>query len=283
MAEWRSVRGVVQHALNQTPSAKLGGVAPITGMTQLPTGNALNVFTTDNEIVEVDQATLKTWRDTEVAQLAVARDQLHRTISTVAATRRDKERSRKNKAQLRKELRLAVGDYVLVGRVHQTFAPKLQVQWMGPRRIVEAVSDWVFVTEDLRCVTRTTQHASRLKMFAASDLMVTQNLIDHISYVEGGYLVEALVDCKFDRATKQWFVLVKWVGIDELENSWEPLIVMLEDVPKLVHKFLKDNSVSNSHARQMAKACTEILTAEAGGTQPTATNKRRNRKKTNAP
>ena len=78
-------------------------------------------------------------------------------------------------------------------------------------------------------------------------------------------------------------MLVKWVGIDALENSWKPLTVMLEDVPKLVHKFLKDNSVSNGHARQMAKACIEILTPAAGGKQPTSTTRRRGQKKTRAP
>ncbi|KAH9110642.1 hypothetical protein LEN26_013681, partial [Aphanomyces euteiches] len=202
---------------------------------------------------------------------------LHRELADGAAKKRDKERKRNNKDKRRREIRLAVGDYVLVGKVATTFAKKLQVQWLGPRRIVEALSDWVFVVEDLRDKQQTTHHASRLKIFAPSSLNVTQDLLDHIAYVEGGHIVETLLDCKFDRDSKRWTVLVKWLGLDIIENSWEPLDVMIEDVPKLVHRFIETNSVSNGNVRKMAQAYALLLAQPTVPPRPAAPSRRSGR------
>ncbi|KAH9118412.1 hypothetical protein LEN26_012113, partial [Aphanomyces euteiches] len=258
-SELRSIKNLVMLSLNHTPSSKLSGRAPITAMTQLPAGNALSAYTVDEEVVEITADQLAEWRSKIFVELAEARDNLHRELADGAAKKRDKERKRNNKDKRRREIRLAVGDYVLVGKVATTFAKKLQVQWLGPRRIVEALSDWVFVVEDLRDKQQTTHHASRLKIFAPSSLNVTQDLLDHIAYVEGGHIVETLLDCKFDRDSKRWTVLVKWLGLDIIENSWEPLDVMIEDVPKLVHRFIETNSVSNGNVRKMAQAYALLL------------------------
>ena len=132
--------------------------------------------------------------------------------------------------------------------------PKLTIQWLGPRRIIEALSDWVYLVEDLRDRRRTIHHISRLKLFATADLLVTQDLLDHVAYVEGGHIVEALIDCKYNRQAKEWNILVKWMGIDEIENTWEPLSTLLEDVPAIVHKMIRTMSRANSNVKQMATA-----------------------------
>lgn len=257
MQQWRPLRDLVQHCLNQTPSSRNNGIAPITAMTQLAPSNALSAFLVDEKIISIDPNKLEKWRAYVLQELANARDQLHRDISSAVDAKRDVERERRNDKPIRRQkpgrrsIQFAVGDYVLVGKVSQTFAKKLQVQWLGPRRILEALSDWVFLVEDLRDSSRTVHHASRLKFFAAVDFNMTQDLLDHIAYVEGGYLVEALIDCKFDRTSKQWLIQVKWMGLDTIENSWEPLDILLEDVPKLVHAFVEKNSVSNSNVSKM--------------------------------
>jgi hypothetical protein len=52
--------------------------------------------------------------------------------------------------------------------------------------------------------------------------LVTQDLLDHIAYVEGGHIVEELRDCRFDKAQKLWTVLAKWIGLGEAETTWNP-------------------------------------------------------------
>ncbi|CAK4347098.1 unnamed protein product, partial [Aphanomyces euteiches] len=120
----------------------------------------------------------------------MARDELHRGVALQAKSKRDRERNRRNAKKGVKKIQF---DIVLVGAVTQA-NNKLQVQWLGPRRIVNAISDWVFCVEDLRDGSLSTHHASRLKKFTAKDLNVSQALLDHIAYVEGGYLVEDLRD-----------------------------------------------------------------------------------------
>jgi hypothetical protein len=245
---------VVQHALNHTPSAKLGGRAPITAMTQLPPGNALSAYHEDPSVKEIDPATLAKWREKYWSDLASARDQLHRELELASDDKRDSERKRRNNKKHIRQLHLEVGDYVLVGKVSQAFTPKLQVTWLGPRRIIQTLSDWLFVVEDLRDGSKSQHHASRLKKYAAGAANITQDLLDHVAYVEGGYLVEELRDTKFDRLDKIWKIQVKWFGLSELENSWEPVTNLLEDVPALVHSYVRTHGPTSGNVKLMANA-----------------------------
>ena len=121
--------------------------------------------------------------------------------------------------------------------------------------MIQPITDWIFVVEDLRDGAVSTHHISRLKLFAASDLMVTQDLLDHIAYVEGGHIVEELRDCKFNKPLKVWTILVKWMGLGEIENTWEPLPNLLEDVPHLVRAFVRDHMGKSKNALDMARQC----------------------------
>ena len=252
---------VIQHALNHTPSKRNGNVAPITAMTQLEPSNAMNAFLAQDKVQEIPEAKLKAWRANIWAELAKARDQLHRQIAEAADGKRKAERDRRNKKTGVRQVYLTKGDYVLVGRVGNTKPGKLQITWLGPRRIVEVLSDWVFVVEDLRDGSRSTHHASRMKHYAAAAADVTQDLLDHVAYVEGGHLVEELRDCRFNRTTKRWDILVKWMGLDELETSWEPASDIAEDVPALVQAYIKANIKESSNVKKMATALALVSSA----------------------
>jgi len=244
--QWRALVPLVQHALNHTPSAKLGnGRAPITVMTMLPPGHALSAYRVAEVVHEVPEDVLDRLREDAFEKLAAARDQLHRAAGDVGNTRRKNERGRVNAKNKNHQCFFTLGDYVLVGKVSMAFANKLQVQWLGPRRITEVVSDWVFIVEDLRDGALSTHHASRLKFFAAKDLLVTQDLKDHIAYVEGGHLLEEMLGCRYDRATKQWLIQIKWLGLDMVEASWEPAVDIATDAPKVMAAYLRANAHTN--------------------------------------
>ena len=253
-SEVASLLPLVMHALNQTPSAANGNLTPVQGMTQLAPSNALNAIMSKGKVKEVDQATLEKWRASIWSELATARDQLHRDMVVAGAVKRDKERDRHNAKRGVKQRYLARGDYVLCGRIQGSHAPKLQIRWLGPRRIVTVLTDWLFDVEDLRDGRISRHHASRLKLFAAKDLEVTQDLLDHVAYVEGGYIVEELRDLKFDPKTKTWVIQVKWAGLDELENTWEPAVSLNEDVPAMVRTFLGKDASAHKEGKKRARA-----------------------------
>jgi hypothetical protein len=53
-----------------------------------------------------------------------------------------------------------VGDYLLVAEHRNSGVSKLQVKWKGPRRVASVESDFVFVVDNLRRLSRPrTQHA----------------------------------------------------------------------------------------------------------------------------
>jgi DNA-binding transcriptional ArsR family regulator len=182
---------VVQHALNHTPSPKCNGRAPITAHTQLPPGNALSAYRTEEGVEAIPPSLLKQWRESHWQELAAARDALHRDVAAVATAKRAKERDRRNAQPKARAIQLDVGDYVLVGSVLRRRS-KLQIRWLGPRRVVQAITDWIFMVEDLTDSKQSTHHVSRLKLFAAKDLLVTQDLQVHVAYIEGGRIVEEL-------------------------------------------------------------------------------------------
>jgi hypothetical protein len=138
---------VVQHALNHTPSSKCNGRAPITAHTQQPPGNALSAYGTEEDIAEISPSLLEQWRESHWKELAAARDALHRDVAVIAAAKRASGTAATSRR--RPGSSLDVGDYVLVGSVSRRRS-KLQIRWLGPRRVVQAITDWIFVVEDLR-------------------------------------------------------------------------------------------------------------------------------------
>jgi hypothetical protein len=108
--------------------------------------------------------------------------------------------------------------------------------------------------EDLRDGKQSTHYVSRLKLFATKDLLVTQDLLDHVADVEGGHIVEELLDCRFGKAQKHWTILVKWMGLSETETTWEPVANLVEDVPVLVRNFVLARR-TEANVREMARQC----------------------------
>ena len=53
----------------------------------------------------------------------------------------------------------------------------------------------------------------RLNIFAARDLLLTQDPLDHITYVEACHIVAELHDCKFPKSLKVWTILVMFMGL----------------------------------------------------------------------
>ncbi|KAE9290629.1 hypothetical protein PF008_g25541 [Phytophthora fragariae] len=50
--------------------------------------------------------------------------------------------------------------------------------------------------------------------------------------------VEKLVDRHYNRDLNRWELFVSWAGLQAIENSWEPLITLLHDVPEKVREYI---------------------------------------------
>jgi hypothetical protein len=169
----------------------------------------------------------------------------------VANTKRTKERNHRSVQSKARAIQLDVGDCVLVGSVSR-HRSKLQIRWLGRPCGRQAITDWIFVVEDLLEGKQSTHHVSRLKLFATKNLLATQDFLDHVAYFEGGYIVEELHDCRFDKAQKHWIILVKRMGLSEAETTWEPVTNLVEDVPVLERTFVLARG-KEANEREMAR------------------------------
>jgi hypothetical protein len=133
-----------------------------------------------------------------------------------------------------------VGDFVLRSRVDTVKASKLLVTWVGPYQVISAESHNAFCIQDLITKTLVTVHASRLKFYHDSSLNVTQEIIDHVASQGTMLLVEGFERFEWSDEAQDYKVLVKWQGLEMIENSWELCQSLAEDVPKLMMKFATD-------------------------------------------
>ncbi len=58
------------------------------------------------------------------------------------------------------------------------------------------------------------------------------------SHSESNHLVESLEEFRFNENLVRWEIEVKWLGLEGADNTWEPAMVMVEDVPKLVERMV---------------------------------------------
>ncbi|KAF4131921.1 Chromo (CHRromatin Organization MOdifier) domain [Phytophthora infestans] len=135
----------------------------------------------------------------------------------------------------------AIGDFVFYADVWAHRRSKLRVKWCGPARVVDTSSNWIFVVENLLTGERREAHASRLKFFADAELGITEDLLAQVAHNSEGHVVEELKEARYNSTAKTHELLVKWRGLTEEVNSWEPVQNVIEDVPVLVKKFLTSN------------------------------------------
>ena len=156
--DWPLLVPIVQSILNHAPSFRLGGRAPVEAYTGLPAARPLNTlvhpeFKTVKSIEEIDVSLKR-----ELRLLAFRRNELHKNVARVATKIRARKRERINKDRKKNYPNFIRGDFVLVGILNKS-KQKLKARWMGPRRITEVFSDWVYEVEDLVTQKREKVHA----------------------------------------------------------------------------------------------------------------------------
>jgi Integrase core domain/Chromo (CHRromatin Organisation MOdifier) domain len=244
--QWTFVHRMVQSALNNSPSKRLGGVAPVTAMTGLKADSPARFIVMDNELRVITLEQSMVLRLLAMEELQAARDEMHKLVKQSNASQRGKARSRYNAKTHVHSPNFDVGDFVLLAKREFSRGDKLTLRWRGPYRVLQALSDWVFNVEDLitgKCVD---VHSSRLRFYHDASLTLDAELIEHIAHNEKGYPVECLLELKYSREDKRFMALVSWLGFPQEESTWEPLISLHEDVPEKVEAFLsrhKDRSL----------------------------------------
>ncbi|OWY97132.1 hypothetical protein PHMEG_00032417 [Phytophthora megakarya] len=131
-----------------------------------------------------------------------------------------------------------VGDFVLWSRIDQRLPNnKLLGHWIGPFRITAACPH-SFKIEHLITGRKYEVHASSLKFYADSELDVTEEFLELVGNQGMLIGVEEFVDHRFNKTAQRWELFVSWLGLQAIENSWEPLTTLLQDVPEKVCDYV---------------------------------------------
>ena len=226
--DWPYVLPIVASALNQTPSRAIYQYAPIEVFTGLPRPSQLqSAFIPrlrgmqklhDHEGQLADH----------VEHLRAVLYDRHLTIAT------HKPRKQRRLAGER-DPDFGIGDYVLMART--TASDKTAVAWEGPARILDDDDGIVFSVENLATGDVRRMHARHLKLYADSELHVTQQLIDYAAHSGSGSVVESILDFRvLDGAPE---LLVKWEFQPVTDASWMPLEHMYDGTPVLVRRFIR--------------------------------------------
>jgi hypothetical protein len=129
--------------------------------------------------------------------------------------------------------------------------------------VVVRVERNAFVVRNLATGKEMAVHGSRLKFYADKDLNITEELRQHISSQNEILDVQELLDHRWSDRAKDFELKVSWVGLEVIEDSWEPLKSMMKDVPKIVEDYVNttdDEQLKRFHSRRTSREDTEART-----------------------
>ncbi|RLO02698.1 hypothetical protein DYB28_013052, partial [Aphanomyces astaci] len=178
-------------------------------------------------------------RQKHVTDLQLALEEMHRNVAVRSDKLRQQARGRRDRKSQVKFAGFSVGDFVLVGSVVNR-PTKLALHWRGPCQVTRVITDHVMETQQLVPPYEVTvHHACRLKMYHEGGREVTEDLEAQIAFGDGGFHVERLDEARCVDGQHQ--VLVKWLGLDDEESSWEPAANLLDDIPVVFRKWAAAN------------------------------------------
>ncbi|RHZ14148.1 hypothetical protein DYB26_011490, partial [Aphanomyces astaci] len=229
-------------ALNHQPVDRLGGIAPVTAFTGLPAKTPLAGFVhpTSKEVYVTDW--LGAARRKHVTDIQAA----DRNVAVRSDKLRQRARGRRDRKSEVKFARFSVGDFVLVESVVNR-PTKLAMHWREPCQVTRVIADYMMISQQLvPPYDVTVHHACRLKMYHEGGREVTEDLEAQIAFGDGGFHVERLDEARCVDGQHQ--VLVKWLGLDDEESSWEPAANLLDDIPVVFRKWAAANKEDHAVA-----------------------------------
>jgi transposase InsO family protein len=240
LEEWPDLIPVVQFVLNHTEVKSLGNHAPVEVHNGTKPSSALDaVFASSkNEVMAIPPET-----DTikqHYSRLMESLTKIHKEVDEAKKKDSGKNRRQKKGTSNKALPNFEIGDYVLWSQVRDiNTMGKLAVIWRGPYRIVGTVSEYVYETEHLITEQRRQVHITRLKYYHDPSLEITEELQQHIERQGVLYPMDEIRELRQNEISKKWELLISWKGFERIEDSWEPLEIMMEDIPIKVLEFLR--------------------------------------------
>ncbi|ETV71873.1 hypothetical protein H257_13006 [Aphanomyces astaci] len=173
-------------------------------------------------------------RHKHVTDVQVALEEIHHNVAVRGDNLRQQVRGRCDRKYEVKFTGFSVSDFVLVGTVVKR-PTKMALDWRRPCQVTRVITGHMMVPPYEIKV----HHACRLKMYQEDGREVTDDLQAQIAFVDGGFHVECLDEARCMHGQHQ--VLVKRLGLDDEESSWEPPANLLDDILVVFRKWTAAN------------------------------------------
>lgn len=107
---------------------------------------------------------------------------------------------------------------------------------VGPYRVVGSAG-YYFPVDHLVNGSTTDVHPSHLKLYNDDSFNVGDELLDHVAFQGTLLAVEAIIEHRLNTDTMVYEVKIQWLGLESIEDPWEPLKTMSEAVPQILLEY----------------------------------------------
>lgn len=253
-SEWGEALAMIEHGINNTSSAALGGLAPNEVFLGCKRDDPLDgIFVPfRGSILRVRHETFPAKLREMITEFMEVRQASQAQLCEIVATEYSRRRlvnDRYNRKHFRPEAPVMdIGSYVLVAS-HLTHVPKLKSAWSGPMVIAKIINPLVFQVRSLIDGSTQDVHASRLRSYRNDFLHSDEGIVEQAAFFNAGYEVEAIVGVR--QVGKSFEVLVHWFGFESSDDTWEPALEIWNAASGLMIAFIKCSSEPNAVLRRL--------------------------------
>ena len=123
-----------------------------------------------DKIVEVHSiGDIRSTKRKHIHATLTALEQMHKDVAVHTYKKPRSAVDSHNRKTNVKPINFAEGDFVLRGILQRERTKKPSLKWLGPYRVIECRSDYIFIVEDLLDGKKTEVHCRRLKFFRNKD------------------------------------------------------------------------------------------------------------------
>jgi len=231
--DWPHLLVNIAHIINHSPSAALGGLAPVTVHCGIKPSNPLSVCFLPDKRDFIDLSP-------NMDQIREGSQRLHATLCSLHEQLNIRAPRALPTLPGTQQIDFDVGDYCLVSSHRLGNAThvrdKLKPTWHGPVRIVEQKGPLTFVVQDLTDNTSMQVHARHLKRYADKYLLVQPQLVDFVAHCGRGHIIESIIG---HRIKPKMELQVVWSTYSLAEPTWEPFSTIVRAIPEDVSRYIK--------------------------------------------
>ena len=241
--EWDCVLALIEYSIMHRKRTVLGGRSAIEVMTGRKPNNAVRMALWQG-------VRLKDARRGDIDMKLVDKycERLERSLANLHEQVRDGDEQRRRTQALRESraspMRFNTGDLVVVPAEDNMANPlrhsKVMCKWQVPYEVVSSNSEVEHVVRLLGDDRESNVHWRRMRRLAGPGVHITKELVEGAQHDKQKFLVENFEDWTVN-TDGEVDMLVKWRGHDDDNNTWEPMEQLVQDVPVLVAKYVKDN------------------------------------------